>query len=267
MKKILFIGLAFSLLSCKKESIVSISSPKDSIENKAHLVVEDPFLVDSVYVEEEVKLSPKITSSFSSHLLVFPSIKNKALLDSIYAGAGVKLTSYTKEDLKKELDKEKATFFKENKTNLDGFPVDFEQTWNQDFYMGISKSHPKVLTINYNVSGFSGGAHGYSNTSFKNFDIKNEKTITLQDIFKDPKKMNWHKILLSHFEDEEQKDMLLVDKILVNNNFYFNNNQITFVYNPYEITAYAAGVVFITIPFAELKPFLTTDFIRQYDIK
>ena len=61
--------------------------------------------------------------------------------------------------------------------------------------------------------------------------------------------------------------MLLEDKISPNNNFYFDKDKITFVYNQYEITAYAAGVVYITLNFKDIKDQLKPGFIKQYNIK
>jgi hypothetical protein len=61
--------------------------------------------------------------------------------------------------------------------------------------------------------------------------------------------------------------MMLVDKIELNNNFYFDQNKITFVYNQYEITAYAAGVVYITLNFKDIKEQLKPEFISRYKIK
>ena len=60
--------------------------------------------------------------------------------------------------------------------------------------------------------------------------------------------------------------MMIADKIQLNNNFYFDSQKITFVYNQYEITAYAAGVVYITLNFKDIKDQLKPGFIKQYNI-
>ena len=65
------------------------------------------------------------------------------------------------------------------------------------------------------------------------------------------------------YPNKEQKEMLLVDNIDLNNNFYFDDKQITFVYNQYEITAYAAGVVEISIPFETVKSELKQSFLER----
>lgn len=261
MKKLLFMSLSLLIISCKKNQETTLKTDSGNVS------VNQVDTLDSLQVEDSAKINSKLSAVFSSKILVFPNIKNKALLDSIYSGAGFQLNDYSKENLKKELERQKTVFFEENKTNASDLPIDFEQTWSQESYMSKVSSHKDVLTLTYSITGFSGGAHGFNNSIYKNFDLKKEKVIGLQDLFNDPQKMDWHKILSSHFDDPDQKEMLLVDKIPVNNNFYFNNKEITFVYNQYEITAYAAGVVMITIPFSELKPFLKPDFVTQYGIK
>ena len=133
--------------------------------------------------------------------------------------------------------------------------------------MKVFSNQNDILTISYENDGFSGGAHGYYNILFKNFDLKTNAVIQLSDIFKDINKVDWNKILMKNFKNPDQKEMLLVDKIPVNNNFYFDSQNITFVYNQYEITAYAAGVVGISIPFSELKPYLKPEFISRNNIK
>ena len=121
--------------------------------------------------------------------------------------------------------------------------------------------------MQYAGNGYSGGAHGYYFESYKTFDLKNNKVISQNDIFKNPTDATWNKILQNHFDEPEQKEMLLVDTIEPNNNFFFDPDKITFVYNQYEITAYAAGVVYITLNFKDIKDQLKPEFINQYKIK
>ena len=55
-------------------------------------------------------------------------------------------------------------------------------------------------------------------------------------------------------------ELLLVDQIPLNDNFYFDKENLYFLYNQYEIAPYAAGPVLIKIPFKEIKPLLTAVF-------
>ena len=67
------------------------------------------------------------------------------------------------------------------------------------------------------------------------------------------------KLLMKHLNDgrtEDEAISLLVDEISPNGNFSVGENGVTFIFNQYEIAAYAFGVIEITIPADEIKPFL-----------
>ena len=189
------------------------------------------------------------------------------MLGSIYSPSGIRLETYSKENIQKELVNQKEAYFSQGQEDAKEYTPDFEQTWEENSYMKVFSNQNEVLTISYENDGYSGGAHGYYNILFKNFDLKTNAVIQLSDVFIDVNKIDWNKILMKNFKNPDQKEMLLVDKIPVNNNFYFDSQNITFVYNQYEITAYAAGVVEISIPFPELKPYLKPEFISRNNIK
>ena len=61
-------------------------------------------------------------------------------------------------------------------------------------------------------------------------------------------------------------NILTKNVTLFDEDYYFDKDKITFVYNQYEITAYAAGVVYITLNFKDIKDQLKPGFIKQYNI-
>ncbi len=264
--KTIFLALAtaFLLFSCSPKT----TGNKGIIpENANELASENlPFAVDSLQLQDSIAVAKTLKLRTSSTILLFPTLHNKTLLDSIYSPSGIKLETYSKEKLKKELENQKEAYFSQAQEDAKEYTPDFEQTWEENSYMKVF-SNQNVLTISYENDGYSGGAHGYYNILFKNFDLKNNAVIQLSDIFMDINKIGWNEILMKNFKNSDQKEMLLVDKIPVNNNFYFDSQNITFVYNQYEITAYAAGVVEISISFSDLKPYLKPEFISRNNIK
>ena len=64
------------------------------------------------------------------------------------------------------------------------------------------------------------------------------------------------KHVASAFDDPSGAEYLLVSEILPSDNFKVTEDGITFIYNPYEIAAYAAGTIRITIPWDELQDIL-----------
>lgn len=109
-----------------------------------------------------------------------------------------------------------------------------------------------------------GAAHGYHGIKYFTFDLKNNKRITESSIFVSGYQEKLNALLLKYmmeqygardFSDLLEKRLLLVDKenILPNDNFSVSPQGITYCFNEYEISAYAAGDTKVTIPFYELK--------------
>ncbi len=252
-------SLGVLLLSCSKNGNKEISVTEKPDKNE--------FVIDSLQVEDSVSVNKNLTAAFKQQVLFFPSIEDKALLDSIYSPALLDSKSYDKESLKSALNQSMQNYFSETKENSEDFTPDFKQTWEEISAMKLVSHQNDILILQYSGSGYSGGAHGYYNEIYKVFDLKNKKAISQNEIFQNPNDKFWNDILMKNFTDKDQKEMLLVDKIELNDNFYFDNQGITFVYNQYEITAYAAGVVNITIPFSSIKEKLKPEFLKSYNIK
>lgn len=262
MKKLFAIlSIGTLLSSCSKtenKEINTNNSRNDSLKT------EKAFVIDSVRVQDSLKVAKTLTLSFEKQVLVFPDISNKMILDSIYKPANIVAEDYSKKSLTDILEKFKKEYLK--KDDSQDYMPDFKQTWDESSAMKVVSHRDDILTLRYFGSGYSGGAHGYYFESYKTFDLKNNKVISQNDILKNPADASWDKILKDHFDEPEQKEMLLEDKISPNNNFYFDKDKITFVYNQYEITAYAAGVVYITLNFKDIKDQLKPGFIKQYNI-
>lgn len=262
MKQLITIfSIAIVFASCTKTEVktATISKDSDTIQTKKELVI------DSLSVFDSLQVAKTLTLSFEKQILLFPDITNKTILDSIYKPADMVSADYSKKSLEKDLESlKKASLVKDEAQE---YMPEFKQTWEEASGMTLISYENDLLTLLYSGSGYSGGAHGYYFESYKTFDLKNNKVISQNDIFKNPNDANWNRILQNHFDEPEQKEMLLVDKIELNNNFFFDQNKITFVYNQYEITAYAAGVVYITLNFKDIKDQLKPEFIQQYKIK
>lgn len=106
---------------------------------------------------------------------------------------------------------------------------------------------------------YTGGAHGGMNEVHLNFDSNSGNLLEQEDVFADGFESEVGKLLMKHLNDgrtEDEAISLLVDEISPNGNFSVGENGVTFIFNQYEIAAYAFGVIEITIPADEIKPFL-----------
>jgi hypothetical protein len=121
-----------------------------------------------------------------------------------------------------------------------------------------------VISLYYNESSYTGGAHDNYNTFFYNFDATTGKLLDLQAIVKDTLALN--KLAEVKFKEEETKvakengmEFKMEDYFFPENKFILPQNigitkeGLRLLYNPYEVAAYVRGTIIIDIPWRELK--------------
>jgi len=120
---------------------------------------------------------------------------------------------------------------------------------------------------------YSGGAHGNYASIFHCLDTKTQKKLVLSDVVK-VDTVILGKLLEKNLRkqynvkpEQQLTTVLFDDYIKPNNNFYFNDNGLAFLYNPYEVASYAQGQIIVYIPFAELKPYLVPAFSTRIGLK
>lgn len=271
-KSVLFFVAAASLffVSCKKEKTTT---------EKSEIAAEAPekFVVDSVFVEDSLKISDKLNVEYRSDVLVYPSIQDKALLDSIYfIYKGI--SDYSKKGLQEFLQKNKAHYFSQTKSQSKDWIADLQypQTWNTGFKMSLISQDDNFLQVEYFSSAYEGGAHDNFWFSNRVFDLKNKKKLVLSDITNMPKE-KLSEILRKNLDkkpsgttdsegDVKNSAMLLVDVIEPNENFYFDDKNLYFHYSPYEIAAFAAGDIIIPVSWQDLSGTLKPEFKEKLKI-
>lgn len=266
----ILLSSAFVLSACKKNEKGDVSSGK--IENNQ----SEKFIIDSVKVDDSIKVSDSLHVKYTSKLLVFPTVKDQKLLDSIYfinKGA----TDFSKNGVQSYLEKEKAEYFNSIKKEAKDLGVSFPQEWYTSNYMNWKSTTNDYMHIEYLSSSYEGGAHDNYGFSERVFDLKNNKKVELGDITTMSKKQmegilmkNVNKINSGTTDaDGEVKnaDMLLVEVIPATNNFYFDDKNLYFHYSPYEIAAFAAGDITIPVSWEDLKGTLKPEFKERMKIK
>lgn len=257
--------LAF--FSCKKAENPDAKTSEKTLSKEVPVKV---LATDSLTTVDSLKINENLTAIFRSTVLVFPNLNNKSLLDSIYAPVNLKLKAYSKENIAAEINAQKKEYYTDTEKSLEDWSPDFPQIWEQNSYMKKFSQFSGFMTIQYKSDGYTGGAHGYYNELYRVFDVKTNKMVTLDNILKVRDAKIWGRILMTHFLQNDlskgQAQMLLVKEIPLNNNFYFDEAHLYFLYNQYEIAAYAAGPVLIKVPYSEIKPFLTQDFRTKLNL-
>lgn len=122
-----------------------------------------------------------------------------------------------------------------------------------------------TITIELSAYIFTGGAHGYTSTTYLNFDKKKGTELENWELFKD-------KDLFSNFLETKFRiqESIPQDKSINSTGFMFENDKfhlpenigftkkgLQFIYNPYEVASYVDGPVTITIPYNQVNTYLT----------
>ncbi|KQR94931.1 hypothetical protein ASG01_03445 [Chryseobacterium sp. Leaf180] len=267
--------LIFGLIA----SVMATSCKKTTAENKNETVeisVAKKFAIDSVKVNDSVKINYMLSASYTATFLVFPDLKDKALLDSIYDNKKG-ITDFSVGGLKSYLEKDKNEYFDSVKKDYGSENQDFNMELYSGWEMSLISQKNDYLQIENLYSSYEGGAHGNYVFDDRVFDLKMNKKLQLQDITTMPTAMlsallkkNLNKLPSGTTDSQgavNNSDMLLVEVIPPNRSFYFDDKNLYFHYSPYEIAAYAAGDIIIPIAWEDLKGTLTDEFRERMKIK
>ncbi|WP_294241667.1 RsiV family protein [uncultured Chryseobacterium sp.] len=268
---LLAITSLLAVSACKKtENNTIVSGNTEAVE-------AERFTIDSVKINDSIKINDSLSVKYSSRMLVFPTLKDKTLLDSIYF-TEKNISDFSKNGLRNYLQKSKNEYFSQIRKDSKewGSDLTFAQEWYEDRGMNIKSNSNDYLHIEYVWGSYSGGAHDNYGFSERVFDLKNKKRVVLKDITAMP--VNKLEALLmkninrinsgttDNKGEVNNSEMLLVDKIPATENFYFDNKNLYFHYSPYEIAAFAAGDITIPVSWGDLKGTLNPEFMKRMKI-
>jgi hypothetical protein len=137
-------------------------------------------------------------------------------------------------------------------------PEEKAYTFNADFdtYVGL-----RTITFVYTFSDYTYGAHGNHVVKTFTFDSQN-RLITLEDVFVDvdtalvtlaPHVIDILKLTLEEmFDSDWAKDGTTPTQINYSS-FYLTKDSVGFIFDPYQVAPFAAGISEIEIPFSDYK--------------
>lgn len=159
-----------------------------------------------------------------------------------------------------------ANFIKAYRTATTEFPESSaDQTYEFTTKSSTSFRDKNLLSIKLETYSYWGGAHGYSDTKYLNFDIKSAEQLTQDKLFKDKEKFK------SLAEQKFRKQQNIAPEANINEPGYFFENDtfslpntigfdqeyVILIYNPYEVAPYAEGQIILEIPLEEAKSLLS----------
>jgi hypothetical protein len=136
----------------------------------------------------------------------------------------------------------------------------YEYHYNINGEMASGRDGITVYTAS--IDYYEGGAHGINQRLTMNFDNKDGKALTLNDVFSTGFEYSLNELLLEKLiekagakdvDELRQMGYLYAMDIFAPENFILGQDNVTFVYNPYEIASYEKGLIELTIDNDELK--------------
>lgn len=151
-------------------------------------------------------------------------------------------------------------FITDYETNATEFP-EYNIPWEAYVESKISLETEELISIQFDLLLFTGGAHGYTSTTYLNFDPETGKSLSIKDLFSEDFKDFAEKRFRS-------KNEIPVSDPINSTGFYFENdtfqlpqnigfgkNKVILIYNAYEVASYADGNIRMEFTLEEIKPF------------
>lgn len=254
MKKLTLLFLSLSFIACQNEKKTINSSDLNETDQTAL-----SFKYDSVKVSSNVLIKGnENTTDTTKAVISYPVFSDQKINQFIEqkvmncADEGEHYTTY--KDFTNAFIQNFDTFSKENK--------EYGQTWFMDAKVKVEEQHPQYISFLLTFVNYEGGAHPNSAFTYLNYDPQNHKEVILDSLIKPGSMPELTAIAEKIFRKNEKlsptaslKDNYFFenDKFSLNHNFSINKKGLKFLYNPYEIKAYAYGITELLIPFADLK--------------
>ena len=180
---------------------------------------------------------------------------------------GILATAFDMEELPGTVE-ETATRYEDNLKDeyfneYEGAEVDNSvRTWEDHVNGYFSGRYGRYLSYMVEYYGFRGGAHGSNTMTPVVFDRKTGDVIPEEAFFADGYRDPVSALLQAHLPealdgDEEALAAVFEPTLLAPNGLYeVTKDGVTWYYQPYEIAPYYLGVISITVPWSELKPYV-----------
>ncbi len=147
--------------------------------------------------------------------------------------------------------------------------AEYSSLWAYDVDCRVLEQDENFITLSNFIYTFTGGAHGNTYQQYISFDKKTGKELKLSDIVSN----------LDEFNEIAEKEFRIAlelgsenfedlgfwfenNKFSCNDNFYFTENGINFLFNTYEIGPYAVGQVEFSVPYTLSKHLLKIDLTK-----
>lgn len=173
----------------------------------------------------------------------------------------IQLIDYQEDNNFRKLEALAQKFIDDYEASAKEFP-EYNIPWEASVEAKITYKSTDLISIEFELALFTGGAHGYTSVSYLNFDPKTGDQFLNKDLFKDEFKLYAEKLF-------RQKNDIPEDQPINSTGFFFENdsfqlpqnigflkNKIVLIYNAYEVASYAEGDLQLEIPLKDVEEFI-----------
>lgn len=234
MKK-LFLALTFSILfiGCNKD-VTELNFDELNIEQVSE---------ENCKPEEENCTFIGIKVPWATGKDTRSNLLNSHIEDHI-----IKLIDYQDNKELNSLENLADTFIQDYEASAKEFP-EYNIPWEAFVDGKVSYESDKLISIQFDLALFTGGAHGYTSITFLNFDPETGRLVSNKELFSQDFKDFAEKKFRNKNEIPENQSINSTgfffedDKFQLPQNIGFQVNKVVLRYNAYEIASYSEGTI------------------------
>jgi len=239
MKKILALGLCLGLLACESESKLTyepLNMAGEGCDTCPKITIEVPNFLD------DAPVAKAINRSLDEEIIGILSFGDGEQIDNV--------------------EKAIASFTGSYRELRDKF--DYDLPWEASVIGKVVHEDAHLITLEVVSYSFTGGAHGYSSTSYLNFDKGLGKELDLEELFGDIR--GFEAYAEARFREQEKIPargninatgfMFEGDSFHLPVNIGYTDQGLLLIYNQYEVASYADGPILLALPYGEANKFL-----------
>lgn len=152
------------------------------------------------------------------------------------------------------------TFIKDYEASAKEFP-EYNIPWEAFVEGEITYQSEELISIEFDLALFTGGAHGYTSLSYLNFDPESGRLITNYDLFSPAFKELAEKKFRGKYGISEKESINSTGYFFENDQFElpknigFKGNKVVLRYNAYEIASFSEGDILLEFKMEEVKKY------------
>jgi hypothetical protein len=241
----IFGGSGFNTDEVKVTKVVPITSEDNAPQCQVNLQVK--------YMKGDNEAAKAVNQAIMQRLFMMENLTMQQAVDSF-------ANFYTS-----EYRKNMAPLYREDRSDEEKHAwYQYRYTIETDTQEGKDDCLVYLITLDM----YEGGAHGIRQKLVMNFDAKTGKQIGLDDLFVQGYQFSLNDLLMEELrkvtkckslDELHEQNYLMTMDIYAPTNFILDDDEITFIYNPYEIATYDKGNIELSLSYSKLDHLLKHD--------